>query len=176
MERHFIGRRGQRGFTLIESLLAMVVISALVIAVAQIMIKAIDSYSLIVDRREVLQEARLAVNMMTNELQTIVHPGTDIASISATAITFTPAGGAAITYSVQGNTLLRDAKTLANNVTASTGFGYYTAGGAVTADPTKVYLIHIVVEVDTGMASHGKVRINSNVYLRNRYYNGFTQS
>lgn len=165
-----------RGFTLLEMLLAIVIISAMVVAVAFILIRGMEAYTLVVDRREALQEARTAVNMMTNELQTIQDPSTGIAGISATSITFTPAAGGSVTYSVSGGNLLRGAKTLASSVSAATQFQYFTAGGASTSNPAQVYRIHIAVEVDTPAGSgHGKATINSNVYLRNRYFNAFQQ-
>ena len=169
-----LGDDNRKGFTLIEALLSIVVISALVAAVAHTMIKGMDSYSIIADRREALQEARLAVNMMSDELQTIANPATDISAISATSITFTPAAGGSVTYSIVGTELRRDSKTLAQNVTASSGFIYYTAGGGITSTPSLIYRIHIRVEISS-TALHGNVQINSNVYLRNRYYNAFTQ-
>ena len=165
----------KNAFTLVEVLLSMVIISALVVAVGQIMLVGMDSYSLITDRREALQGARLAVNMMENELQTIVNPATDIIAIAANSITFVPAGGGSVTYSVSGNQLLRDTDPLAKNITANTAFTYYTTGGATTSNPAQVYRIHIDIEVDTGVVRSGKVFIKDNVYLRNRYYSAFTQ-
>jgi len=166
---------GRKGFTLIESLLAIVIISIMVVAVAEILISGMGSYSLITDRREALQGARLAVNMITNELQAISDPSTDISSISATSLTFAPAdGGSPVTYSISGTSLLRNAKALAENVLPASGFEYYTAGGSATTDPAQVHRINVSVGVDTG-AAHGQVVINSSAYLRNRYYNGFTQ-
>lgn len=163
------------GFTILESLLAMVAISVVVVAVAHIMITGMRSYVLTADRRDALQKARLAVNLMTNELQTIQNPATGISSISSTSITFTPQGGGSVTYSVSGSNLLRGSNILASNVTAATGFVYYTTGGATTSTPSAVHRIHITVAVDTGTSAHGVVTINSNIYLRNRYYSGFTR-
>ena len=168
-------RRRHHGFTLIEAILSIVLIGIVTISVGNLMVTGLSSYSLITDRREALQEARLAVNMMTNELAYIVNPATGITAISSPSITFTPATGGSVTYSVTGGNLLRGTQTLAKNVTSNTGFAFYTAGGGTTANPAQVYRIHIAVEVDTGVAAHGKVMINSNVYLRNRYYNGYSK-
>lgn len=169
------GKRRAGGFTLIEALLSIVIISVMVVAVAEILISGMGSFSLITDRREALQGARLAVNMMTRELQGISEPATDILSIAPTSITFTPAGAAGpVTYAISGTSLMRNAKTLADDVIPSSGFSFFTTGGASTTDPTQVHRIGVSVGVDTD-AGHGQVVINSSAYLRNRYYSDFTQ-
>lgn len=165
------------GFTIIEMILAMVIVSIIVVSIAQMMLKGIDSYSLIVDRREAVQGARLAANIMSTELATITSPATDISSISATSITFTPAGGGgAITYLVSGSNLLRNSKVLASSVTAATGFTYFTSGGAVTSDAAQVHRIGITVAVTAQNPANGTVTVKENVYLRNRYYSGFIKN
>lgn len=165
----------QKGFTILESLLAIVVISVVLVAVGYILLQAMRSYTLVIDRREALQEARLAVNMMTNEIQTIANPTTDISSISTTSMTFTKAGGGGVVYSISGGELFRGSNILATNVSSQSRFDYYTAGGALTSNPSQVYRVHIALEVDTGDTASGKVMLNNNIYLRNRYYSGFTQ-
>lgn len=169
----------RRGFTLIEALLAMVVISALVVAMSYILVEGLDSYRIIVDRRESLQQARLAVNMMANELQTISDPSTDISAIAPESITFNGALGP-VTYAISGNMLTRTdgdgTSTLADGVTGASGFQYYTSGGGTTVDPTQVYRVGIVLGINAGVASSGDVVIRNNVYLRNRYYEAFTKT
>lgn len=168
-----------RGFTLIEIVLAIIVISAMVGAMAYILVSGIDSYSIIVDRREALSEARLGVNMMSGELQSIADPAADISAVSATSITFTGSSGQ-VTFAISGNALTRtDASgtsMLAGNVAAGSGFQYYTAGGATTAIPSQVYRVGIVLGITTAGGASGTVVIRSNVYLRNRYYDSFTHS
>ncbi len=170
--------RRTAGFTLVEAVLAIVVIAAISLGVAEMMTVGLDSYGLVVDRREALQRARLAMNLMTGELQSIANPATDIAAIGATSITFT-SGGNSITYAVSGNRLTRQdangTSILAENVLPVTRFDFFTQGGAVTANRALVHRIHITIGVDTGVARHGTVVMNSNVYLRNRYYGSFTQ-
>jgi prepilin-type N-terminal cleavage/methylation domain-containing protein len=165
----------KKGFTLIEALLAIVVISALVAAMANIMISGMRSYRLVVDRREALQNARLALNMMANELAKVANPAADISSIGATSITFTKAGGGSVTYSVSGTNLMIGSSVLARNVANGTGFAYYTAGGAVTANPAQVHRIQMTLVVNAATASSGTVTATEDVYLRNRYFSGFTQ-
>mgnify|MGYP001205349438 CR=1 FL=1 len=165
-----------RGFTLVESLLAIVIISTMVVAVAEILLSGMGSFSLITDRREALQGARLAVNMMTDEIQSISDPATDITAISANSITFTPGGGGGpVTYSISGANLTRNTKTLATSVTPTSGFEYFTANGAATTNPAQVYRVGVSVGVSAASAAHGQVVIKSSAYLRNRYYNGYTQ-
>lgn len=164
-----------RAFTLVEVLLSIVMIGAVSVCVSYILILGMNSYSLISDRRDTLQAARLGVNMMINDFQTIANPATDIASISATSITFTPAGGGSVTYQVSGSNLLRGTDVLASNVAVGSGFQYFTVNGASTSNPAQVYRIHVTVTVNAQVTKNGTVTINSNAFLRNRYYAGFTQ-
>lgn len=172
-------KKGASGFTLIEIILAIIVISAMVGAMAYIMVNGIDSYGIIVERREALNEARLAVNMISGELESIADPATDISTITSNAITFTGSSGQ-ISFAISGTTLTRTdtngPSLLASNVAAGSGFQYYTAGGATTTTPSQVYRIGIVLGIDSGSASSGTVVIRSNVFLRNRYYDSFTKS
>lgn len=167
--------KNSSGFTLLESLLTMIIIGVVSLGVGNIMVSGLETYSLIADRRQALHGARLAVNMMTNELQTVRNPSVDISNISTNSISFISASGESITYSISGTNLLRGDKTLAANVMNQTGFQFFTSGGGITSDSDKVHRVHISVEVGTGASGHGSVMLNTNVYLRNRYYNEFKQ-
>ena len=171
----FRRHRWRAGFTLIESILAIVVISAVTVALGKILIVGMDSYNLIDDRRDALQKARLAVNFMSSELETIADPATDISAIAATSITFVDEGGSTVTYSYSGGSLTRNSDILASNLVSPTGFAYYTAFGAVTTDPLQVYRIHLDVSVESSDPQHGVVTIVSNVFLRNRYYDNYNR-
>ncbi|MBT3182318.1 MAG: prepilin-type N-terminal cleavage/methylation domain-containing protein [Deltaproteobacteria bacterium] len=166
----------KRGFTLVELILSILIISAIFVVMAQILTTGLDSYRLVVNRREALQGVRLAVNMMEGELQTIADPATEIGSITSTSMQFTNAGGQSVTYSISGSDLLRNSKVLANNVGAASGFSYYTSGGSTTTDPAQVYRIDIVVEVDAEEAQFGSVEAHAGVFLRNRYYDSYTKN
>ena len=166
----------REGFTLVESLLAMVVMAAIFLVMTYILIAGVESYSLVVERREALQGARLAINIMENELQTIADPAIDISAIAANSISFTNAAGQSVTYQISGGTLLRNANILASNVDAASGFSYFTNGGGTTNDPAQVYRVDIIIAVDTGVAQYGTVEAKASVYLRNRYYDAFTKS
>ncbi len=168
---------GRRAFTLVESILAIIIISAMALVTGDILMSGMDTYALVVERREALQQARLATNFMTNELQTIADPATDISSIGATSITFTPAGGGGpVTYSVSGSNLMRGADILATNIGGATQFLYFTTGGAATSNPTQVYRIDLTVQIDANDPKFDSVTIKNGIYLRNRYYDQFTQT
>lgn len=160
---------------MVEMILAIIVISAIAGVVAYIMISSIGSYGLITARREALNEARTAMNLMSTELQTVTNPSVNITAVSSTSMTFNPAAGGSVTYSISGGNLLRDSNNLAKNVTANSAFTYYTTAGATTTTPSQVARVHIALEVDTGSTAYGKVMVVSDVYLRNLYYNSYTQ-
>ncbi len=169
-------RRCTRGFTLVEALLAIVVIGAMVAATGNLLITGMDTYRLVVDRSDALQRARFAMNFMTNEFEIIEDPTNDIASITAGSITFTPAGGGSVTYQAIGNDVYRNGDLLVEDIDlGQSGLEYFTAGGATTSDPAQVYRIRVTLTVDAADASAGEVTLVSNVYLRNRYYESFTR-
>ena len=171
-----ISLKRNRGFTLVELILSIVIISAIFVVMAQILITGLDSYRLVVNRREALQGARLAVNMMEGELQPVADPATDISAISSTSIQFTNANSQSVTYSISGSDLLRNSKILASNLGSASGFSYYTNGGSTTTDPAQVYRIDIVVEVDAEETQYGSVEAHASVFLRNRYYDAYTRN
>ena len=76
------------------------------------MILGMDSYRLVVDRRDALQGVRLSVNMMESEFRTIQDPATDISAISPSAVSFTNDDGIGVTYQFSGSNLLRNSKFL----------------------------------------------------------------
>lgn len=172
------GVRNRRGFTLVESLLAIIVIAAIAASVAELMLLALDSYGIIVDRREALQRARLAINLMDSELQVIANPATDITTISSNQITFL-LGGQSVSYAISGNRLLRQdssgASVVADNLLPGSRFDFYTQGGGTTTNRTAVYRIHLAIGVAVGGGTQGQIMLLSNVFLRNRYYVSFAQ-
>jgi prepilin-type N-terminal cleavage/methylation domain-containing protein len=167
--------RRKRGFTLVEMLLAMIIISVLVAAMSQLLIVGLDSYRLVVDRREALQKARLAMNMMVAELTTIADPATKISSISPTAISFANASDVAVTYQISGSNLLRNSKVLAPSIAGGSGFQYYKADGNTANLASDVHRMKITLVVNSEETSHGNVTLISDVYLRNRYYVNYTR-
>lgn len=170
MHRHSI-----RGFTLVELILTMVIMSILFAFVGTIMYTGLKSYSLVSDRQNAISKARMALNLMADELVVISNPATDITSISSTSITFVSAEGESVTYSISSQNLMRDANILTDNVGTGTGFTYYTAGGGTTSTPSQVHRIKIDLAVNADASVHGVIRMTESIYLRNRYYNGFTK-
>jgi prepilin-type N-terminal cleavage/methylation domain-containing protein len=168
--------RGKKGFTLVEMILTMIVTAAIALVVGQILVSGMESYSLIVDRREAMQGVRLAVNVMSGELREIANPQSDISAISQNSISFTNAIGNPVTYQILGSNLLRNSKVLASGMASGSEFAYYTSGGNVTANPAEVYRVGMTIRINSGDAAHGIVEAKSSAYLRNRYYESFSKN
>ena len=166
--------KSRKGFTLVEILLTMIIIAAISLVMGRILISGMDSFSLVTERREALQGARLAVNIMSNELRGIANPAADISSISSSSITFKNALGNQVAYQISGVDLLRNGKQLASDLAPGSGFSYYTSGGVSTSNPAQVYRIGISVKVSS--SAHGVVETSSGIYLRNRYYVSFSKN
>lgn len=164
------------GFTLIEMVLAIVIIAASSLAAGSMLINGIESYGRITERRQMLRTSRFALSIMRNKLETISNPATDIRSIGSKHLTFLPAGSASsVTYDISGNQLTQDGNALADDLTENSMFSYLDVAGANTNVPENVASIVITLEIDAGVSEWGKINLIDRIYLRNRYYQNFDQ-
>jgi prepilin-type N-terminal cleavage/methylation domain-containing protein len=94
----------QRGFTLTELLVVTAVLGLILAAVVLIQQQGQQAYVMGSNRVESQQNARVALDRMTQDLRA----ATAITAIpSATSVSFTDQGGAAVTYSLSGANLVR---------------------------------------------------------------------
>jgi prepilin-type N-terminal cleavage/methylation domain-containing protein len=163
----------ERGFTLAELLVSCAVIAFVVAGVFTLQRQGQLVYLWGAARVEVQQGARQALDMMMRELRTALT----VTSCSATSIAFTDASSNAITYSVSGATLLRDAPGVSspNNalidglsslaITCFTSDGYTT-----TTTASAVRSVMIAIQTQGGGSSTGgiqKTAVQDRVKLRN---------
>lgn len=85
-----------RGFTLIELILSMLIMTAIFGITAQTMMSTSDSMSFISNRKTVVADVRYGVNKMTQELRLIDTD--DLTSITSTRIDFVDASSGATNY------------------------------------------------------------------------------
>lgn len=139
------------GFTLME-MVVVIVIVGIVFAIGSLIIsRGFTAYFASKDITNADWQARLALERMTRELREIrlATGGAELNIASATQISFTDIGANVITYSRAGNSLMRNAQVLADNVSAL-GFAYLQSDGATAATVATVgttYYIAISVTV-----------------------------
>ena len=131
----------QRGFSLIEMILVIVIVGIISIVGAQIMGAGFQSYFTGRDSLGVDAQARLALERMTRELRT-VRPATGLTMVPATEVTFTDVDGTAVRYYINAGDLMRNTQVLAGGV-SGLGFVYTGSSGAVTAIPAQVFYIGV---------------------------------
>lgn len=171
------GGRENRGFTIIELILTTVLVSITIFGTASIIMRGLDAYAQARERRQAVNAARHGVDRMVRDLRQIASPATFI--LLANATTFRYATQLVplnfVTYQVQGNQLLLDGNLLVGNVVPGSGFSYFNAAGLPAVGLVDIARVNINLTVNTSVAAYGSVVINTDVYLRNRYYQGFSQ-
>ncbi|GEM_PF-2465589 len=168
-------KRKSAGFTLVETILGIVVMSVVILAFASIARLSVDSYSLIVARKEAMNQARYALNRITQELVSI-NPA-NITSIASNNITFTDNYGYNTSFRSQTISgilqIYRGSDLLANNIN-NLAFTYLDANGNTILDGNVANLRRIIVDLGV-IASNGysDVKMRGEVYPRNYYYTNF---
>ncbi|MEK6731714.1 MAG: type II secretion system protein [Pseudomonadota bacterium] len=134
----------KKAFTLIEMIIVITVLSIVAMISANVMYQAFQGTFAQYDLGTVDSQARVILVKMTSEIRTIRSNATSDLILGANTITFTDVLGNTITYSLSGNTLMRNAQPLADSVT-SLAFSYYNASHNVTATSTEVRYITVTI-------------------------------
>ena len=142
----------ERGFSLIEMILVIVIVGIIATVGAQLMGTGFQLYFTGRDTLDVDAQARLALERMTRELRA-VRPATGLTMVPATEVTFTDVDGTAVRYYISAGDLLRNTQVLAGGV-SGLNFVYTDNGGAVTAIPAQVrYISFQFTATQGGMSS-----------------------
>lgn len=169
-------QKNQKGFTFIELVLSLVVLGLISLTLATLLRTGIDTFSLIVSRKEALHNARLAVERVTREI--IYLEAADILSISPTMIQFNDKNDISTDFhSVASGSLFqvyRGTNLLAENLSNFLFTYYDQAGGEITnfSDIASVRRIKVEMTVQT-QNGFGDVKVRGDVYPRNFYYSNF---
>ena len=123
----------QKGFTLIEMVIVIVLISIIAGVAAMIILEGAKSYQKEVSYSDIHNQGRLAIERMAREIRMIRSAtAADISTMTASNIVFNDVNGTNIQFSFAGNTISRSGNTLANNV-QSMAFSYYQQDGTTVA-------------------------------------------
>jgi prepilin-type N-terminal cleavage/methylation domain-containing protein len=131
-------RRHSPGFTLVELVIVIVVVSIAGVFLAGVFREAVGAYRFVDVEADLLQEARYAEERMTRELRR-VRDAASLTTATARTVTFVDPGAVSISFSWNGTPgsdllLSRDgvAQTLATGVD-SLAFAYWNEDGTAAA-------------------------------------------
>lgn len=154
-----------KGFTLIEIILAIVIVGIIAIAITASFLPTMK-VSLSVDtRKDALQGGRVAMERMLREIR---EARSISAGFTATSLTFVNAANSTITYSWSGTPsapLQRNGSDLTCCVEAML-LTYLKKDGTTTANPSEVWRIQADLQVKVGSET---VELRSEVNPRNLY-------
>ncbi|MFQ5706880.1 MAG: type II secretion system protein J [bacterium] len=127
------GKNSEKGMTLLEVILVMVMVAILAGFVSKIISFEIDTYNLISQRNELLQNARLALQMMTTDIRQMMAPDS-IYQASADSIRFDDINDTMISYRYVGDQLWRNQDQLMTHV-PDFQFDYFDKSGTLLNTP-----------------------------------------
>lgn len=136
-------RKQQRGFSLIELIIVMVIISIIAVVIGNILFNSFRTFRVSQDVTDTDWQGLLAIESIANDVHDI-RSANDISTINAASFTFVEVGGTSVTYQLSGNNLQRSGTTLASNISAL-AFAYLDNNGATTTTPSEVRYVRITV-------------------------------
>lgn len=158
------------GFTLIEMVLSIALLGIVGVLTMSLFVESLSTFSLLSDRRESLEEARITVEKIKREVE-LLEETVDITTFTDTNFTFTLPSEGSISFTKSGSQILRNADVLSENVNLL-NFDYLDQNGAETAVAADIRRIRFEVVIDSSQ-NHGSHRVRSQVFLRNLYYVDF---
>jgi prepilin-type N-terminal cleavage/methylation domain-containing protein len=162
-----------RGFTLIEVIMTLVLLSFMVWIGIAAMLSGIDTWSFFTQRKDVLSDGRMALDRMLREIRMIKEP-TSVAVANSTTFGFTDIDDNTITYYIDSGTINRTENGITNGLlsnVSSLSFVYYDASDAVVAAPlvapsaTDIRRVRIAITLSKGAS--GALNLQSDVSPRN---------
>lgn len=141
--------RFMRGFTLIEMVVAIVIVGLITAVGGHVLAQAFRNYFTARDMADATWQARLALERMTRDLREIRSAtGTDLSTLGASQIVFNDAQGIAVNYSYNAatNELMRNAQPIAGDV-AGVALAYLDGAGTATATAAQVRYITVTLTV-----------------------------
>lgn len=164
----------KRGFTTIELVLVVALLGLEAFMLGPPLAVAVKEYALVSSRRQLLAEARAAMDRMVKEVRLIPSSAAVLDVSSATAFEFEYPLGTSITYALDGTDLERGGVVLASNV-GLLEFKYYDSAGAETLVEAAVREVQIRLTLNDPFNS-GTMPLSTRVFLRNtgNEYNDYT--
>jgi len=152
------------GYTLIETIIVIVIVGIIASLGAVIMMQGISPYTSIMARNDMHYQARLAVERIAREARTIRSCADITAPTNPSGtLQFTDTSGTVVTFSVAGETLLRGGDVLATGITSATPFRFLDGAGNPTTACPGIRFVEIAVTAARGTDS---LQIRTRVHPR----------
>jgi prepilin-type N-terminal cleavage/methylation domain-containing protein len=151
----------QKGVTLIELIMVIVLISIIALASTKMMVNGLTAYQTGKDVMDADWQGRLAMERMMRDLRAIRSPS-DITTANSGQIIFTDINGNSVNYSLSGTSLLRNSQTLANGVQSLT-FSYLDKNGSTTATLSLIRYITYTLNITQ---NNSNFNLTTSVYAR----------
>jgi len=141
----------KKGFTLVELIIVIVVISVLAFILGQFVAKGIDAWIFVKSRETALGTGRYAMERMVREMRAVRRPNT--ITVSATSeFEFLSTSGVTTNIKQTGTDLTLNTQVLANGLLNPGGlvFTYYDANSNVTAVKNNMRYIAVKLSIIKG--------------------------
>ncbi|MBX7149267.1 hypothetical protein K1X76_09275 [bacterium] len=162
-----------KGFSIIEAVLTISIMSLMFGVASQAMISNLSTYAFISNRQAALSDMRYAMNLVTNELTRL--SSANIQSISATSITFRDINGNNATYSSSTQngvtSLMKNNEKLASPISGFT-LAYLDQNGNTTAAISSVRKIKVTM-TSAQKDNEGNISLTTMIIPRNFLYSNY---
>lgn len=160
--------KNQNGFTFIEIIVTIIVISIITAIGAQILTTIIRSFNLITLRKDMLFSSRVSMNRMIREIRHVdISRIIEANSTRFQAYIVTDANIENVRFELDGTNLKRNNDILANDIQNFTGiqFTYWDANEIITSDPNNISRVDIRLRFQKGNQTFD---YESGVRIRNK--------
>lgn len=151
-----------KGFTLIEIVITIVLISIISGIAAMIILQGVRAYSDERNRSDVHYQARLAMERMAREIR-MIRSRADITTMANADLQFTDVYGNTVRFNLVGSDIQRSGSVLASNISPF-AFSYYDTAGALTALSANLWLVEIALTATQGTET---IQMRTRVHPRN---------
>ncbi len=149
----------QRGFTLVEMIMAIVILLVLGSVASYVIVEATGVYARTAPAMEATHAAQSALERIRREIREIrTATATDIPTFTATSVSFTKNDGTSASFSLSGTDLLLGTDKLAEGVTSLT-FTYLKADGTAASTADEINLIEADLTATRGIEVYREIAV-----------------
>ncbi|OGQ05224.1 MAG: hypothetical protein A2W61_01840 [Deltaproteobacteria bacterium RIFCSPLOWO2_01_44_7] len=160
------------GFTLVEIVLTIALVSILFASAGLILRQGLDSYAHISERSANLQAARYAMERMSRELELVGdESSTNIQSIQSNSVSFVDSDSITTDFNFTNQALYRGTDLLLSNVTSATFTGFKDNGNTTSSGQQTR---RVRIEFSTlPPGQTAPLTLRTDVFIRNYLYENF---
>lgn len=153
--------RKHQGFTLIEIVVVIVLISIIAAISSQMLAQGFNAYLTSEDITDANWQGQLAMERMVRDLRT-VRSANDISVNTSSAFTFVNLAGSTMAYSLSGSNLMLNGNILARGVNSLT-FTYYDKNGSAGPSVIDIHYVNVALNITQNNENYS---VNTTVFLR----------